>query len=511
MSFSSRRHDGLSSLLAYAVVASLSIGGVVFGIGGISASFARSQAGGLRVSISQPTLKRAASGQQLIRVEARTERSSVCQAVVRVRRVRGALTKVKTDAQGRVAWRWLILPSSPSGIWRITVACRHGHLSGSASTRVLVVTKSKKSKGPIGDPRSLATPHGTPAGKGGGTCGPFEPGQCTCLAYQKRPDVYNTAVAHGVPAGGRRAAGPEFYVWDGEQWLVNAQRAGIPTGSQPVAGALVVWGVPNSAAYGHVAYVEQVSSSTRVLISECNYDWHGSCRTIWENPQAAANLQGYIYGGPASNGPGSGPGSGPGGPGSTTPSPPTPSSGERALAVGAHTSGEQDVFWKGQDSNLWETFWAGNRWNGPFNIGMGPLGSSPAVAVRPWDEQDVFWKGQDSNLWETFWAGNRWNGPFNIGMGPLGSAPTVAVRPSGEQDVFWDGTDGNLWEAMWAGASWVGPTSRGMGILGSAPSTTAWGTEVDVFWGGGDANVWEGFNSGSAWHGPYKIGMGPIG
>jgi hypothetical protein len=302
MSFSSRRHDRLRALLVNAVVASLVIGGVVLSSGGISASFARSHAGGLRVSVSQPTLKRAASGRYLIRVDAHTERSSVCRAVVRVRRVRAALTKVQTDAQGRVAWRWLILPSSPSGVWRITVACRHGRLSGSASTRVLVVTSSKKSKGPIGDPRSLATPYGTLVGKGGGTCGPFEPGQCTCLAYQKRPDVYNTAVARGVPAGGRRAAGPEFYVWDGEQWLVNAQRAGIPTGSQPVAGALVVWGVPNSAAYGHVAYVEQVSSATRVLISECNYDWHGSCRTIWENPEAAANLQGYIYGGPAGNG-----------------------------------------------------------------------------------------------------------------------------------------------------------------------------------------------------------------
>lgn len=282
-----------------------------FGLYGGSDSFARPQAGALHVRVSQPTLRGASSGQHLIRVDARTEPSSVCQAVVRVRRVRDALTHVKTDAQGRVAWRWLILPSSPSGTWRITVVCQHGRLRGSGRTSILVVTESKSSRGPIGDPHSLENPRGTVAGKGGGVCGPFEPGQCTCLAYQKRPDVYNTAVAHGVPVGGTRAAGPEFYVWDGEQWLVNAQRAGIPTGSEPVAGALVVWGVPNSAAYGHVAYVEQATSPTHVLVSECNYDWHGSCRTIWENPQAAANLQGYIYGGPAGSGPGSAGGAGP--------------------------------------------------------------------------------------------------------------------------------------------------------------------------------------------------------
>ena len=171
------------------------------------------------------------------------------------------------------------------------------------SRRVLVVTRSSRSPGPIGDPSSLSITDGTLAGRGAGVCGRFEPGQCTCLAYQKRSDVYDIAVAHGVLRAGRRAAGPNFFVWDGGQWLVNARRGGIPTGSRPVAGALVVWGVPNSASYGHVAYVERATSDTHVLISECNYDWHGHCRTTWRNPRAAAHLQGYIYGGPVGTDP----------------------------------------------------------------------------------------------------------------------------------------------------------------------------------------------------------------
>ncbi|MBS1885184.1 MAG: CHAP domain-containing protein, partial [Actinobacteria bacterium] len=225
------------------------------------------------------------------------------------------LTRLVADEQGRVGWEWLILPSSPSGNWRITVYCKLGGRHAHATTTVLVVTASRKRGGPIGDPTSVHPKFGQSAGEGGGVCGPFEPGQCTCLAYQKRPDVYNTAVARGVPAGGTRAAGPGFYVWDGEQWLVNAQRGGIPTGSQPVAGALVVWGIPNSAAYGHVAYVEAATSPTHVLVAECNYDFQGHCRTIWENPQAAPHLQGYVYGGPAGNGPAGGAPSTPGGAG----------------------------------------------------------------------------------------------------------------------------------------------------------------------------------------------------
>ena len=267
------------------------------------------------VRVAQPTLRSALGGRFTIIVSARSRPGAKCLAVVAVDRRSTDLMTLRADRAGRTAWRWLILPTSPSGTWRIVVSCVSGHARGSGTTRVLVITRARGSSGAIGEPASIAGVAGEPVGRGGGVCGPFPPGQCTCLAYQKRPDVYNTAVAHGVPAGGERGLGPEYAVWDGGQWLVNAQRAGIPTGSQPVAGALVVWGVPNTASWGHVAYVEAATSPTHVLVNECNWDWKGDCRTIWENPQSASEpLQGYIYGGPAGNGPGAGgtqPGIGP--------------------------------------------------------------------------------------------------------------------------------------------------------------------------------------------------------
>ncbi|HET6447733.1 MAG TPA: CHAP domain-containing protein [Conexibacter sp.] len=253
-----------------------------------------------------PSLGSVTGGKHVIVVRARTTTGAVCRARVSVGRVRQSLPAVHADKHGRVGWRWLILPTSPTGRWRIAVHCRAGGRSGSTTRSVIVITRSPRTHGAIGDPHSLSAIDGTIAGLGAGSCGPFPPGQCTCLAYQKRRDVYDTAVAHGIPRGGTRAAGPDFYVWDGQQWLVNARRAGIPTGSHPVAGALVVWGVPDSPAYGHVAYVEQATSDTHVLVTECNYDWHGSCRTVWMNPQAVAHLQGYVYGGPAGGGPSSG-------------------------------------------------------------------------------------------------------------------------------------------------------------------------------------------------------------
>jgi hypothetical protein len=182
-------------------------------------------------------------------------------------------------------------------------------------------------------------------------------------------------------------------------------------------------------------------------------------------------------------------------------------------------NGEQDVFWKGADNSLWEASWS-NGWQGPVDLGMGPLGSAPTAAVNPYRcEDDVFWKGTDNNLWEAVWScSSGWHGPFRIGMGPLGSQPSVTVWPNspGQQDVFWEGTDGNLWEAYWNNG-WHGPydtrnTSNGaqMGPLGSSPmaaTNPALGQE-NVFWRGTDGDLWGTFwSGGSGWIGPSKTGI----
>jgi hypothetical protein len=195
-----------------------------------------------------------------------------------------------------------------------------------------------------------------------------------------------------------------------------------------------------------------------------------------------------------------------------------PLGSEPAVAVSPDQSSGgnswQYVFWKGTDGNLWEAWWDGS-WNGPENLGMGPLGSEPTVGVDANGNQFVFWEGTQGNLWEALYNGT-WNGPSDLGDGPLGSSPTVAVSPIyssggyGYQFVFWRGTDGNLWEAYWTG-SWHGRQSLGDGPLGSPPSaaTDSIGNEY-VFWAGQNAQLWEAHYSGSSWSGGSN-GMGPLG
>ena len=85
-------------------------------------------------------------------------------------------------------------------------------------------------------------------------------GQCTWWAWERR---YQD--------------GERLPVWGNAQdWTAGAQRDGWPTGTEPRAGAVVVWpaGVGGAGSVGHVGYVEEVFSATSYRVSEMN--WNGN-------------------------------------------------------------------------------------------------------------------------------------------------------------------------------------------------------------------------------------------
>jgi peptidoglycan hydrolase-like amidase len=196
-----------------------------------------------------------------------------------------------------------------------------------------------------------------------------------------------------------------------------------------------------------------------------------------------------------------------------------------APAVAIGQNGYIYAYWEGgPDSgyDLWEAYWNGSSWLGPYNRGMGPLDSAPTVTVSPRGTAYVLWEGgPDSGnaLWEaTGPATGSLSGPDKIGMGPLNSAPTAGMDGDGNIDVYWEGGPGSgnaLWEAYWNGSSWLGPYNRGMGPLNSQPSVAvaADGT-VSVFWEGGPDSgnaLWEATGPGNgSLSGPYNLGMGPL-
>lgn len=59
------------------------------------------------------------------------------------------------------------------------------------------------------------------------------------------------------------------------QWAVNAARQGIPTGSSPRVGAVMV---STRGEWGHVGVVMAVNADGSFLLKEQNYDFNGSIR-----------------------------------------------------------------------------------------------------------------------------------------------------------------------------------------------------------------------------------------
>lgn len=193
-------------------------------------------------------------------------------------------------------------------------------------------------------------------------------------------------------------------------------------------------------------------------------------------------------------------------------------------AAGADKFGNVYLFWKGTGGQLEEGWYDkyDNRWNGPINLHMAPLGSEPTVAVSavqsargPGDHlyawQYVYWAGSGSahSLYMAYWNGS-WHGPIDLGMGPLKIGPTAsgnAQGGTGSQNIYWDGQDNNVWYAYsttydaTSARDYSGPHSahyggRGLGPLGSSPSASidTCSDTIVVCNGYADGVVWRGTN-----------------
>ncbi|HFI0671501.1 TPA: CHAP domain-containing protein, partial [Streptococcus suis] len=82
------------------------------------------------------------------------------------------------------------------------------------------------------------------------------------------------------------------YWGNANQWVASARAEGFSVGTTPQVGAVAVW---VGGAYGHVALVTAVESSTNIQVSESNYNGHryiGNHRG-WFNPTTTS--EGAVY------------------------------------------------------------------------------------------------------------------------------------------------------------------------------------------------------------------------
>jgi surface antigen len=212
-----------------------------------------------------------------------------------------------------------------------------------------------------GDPEPVTTVSGTVGGKGGYSCASAEDGYrsvldastyctgyCTWWVWQQRPEQALKNLG------------------DAWQWYQNTNLPKSKTAG-PVVGAVAWWGQGAGAlSDGHVAYVTG-DTATTVTVTEMNvkgWDVEDS-RTFALGSSTAP--QGYIYGGPAGNGPSTGgatnPGGGTGSGGSGTPSGTTQVAPGSTVSAVSKASGDIDAFFVTQQGCL-DDFWDNPSANG---------------------------------------------------------------------------------------------------------------------------------------------------
>jgi surface antigen len=204
--------------------------------------------------------------------------------------VGGVVRTFRSELLGKEVWRWTAASSRSKGMWTFLATCREGHRW--AWRRYRTELGFPERAGALMEGKG-ATDSAPPPGEStgiGATCdeqdvcfanNPNPVGQCTWYAEGRRPDLLG--IVHGNAA----------------EWL-SAAKGRVPEGSQPVVGAIAVWGpdVGPAGVVGHVGYVAAISGS-RVLIDDSNWrptPWSPGLQ-VHEHWEPANSPSGYIYGG----------------------------------------------------------------------------------------------------------------------------------------------------------------------------------------------------------------------
>jgi surface antigen len=260
---------------------------------------------GLAPAIELLTSQAATRGSAELVVDARDNRFCAL-SLSQGRRASRVVVRV---SQPHIRWQWRVARDASPGRWNVAVACapsRRGVSSAQAGRAGGALSiAGGHGRGHLVAPHSLrisfspAAPASRASSSNAGievaAANPFAFGQCTYHAYEMRADVYDVAIARGVSRGRTPSGG---WWWDAWHWLGNARTAGIPTGSTPRAGALVVFPVGyGGSSIGHVAYVVRVNHNGSYVISERNWNHNQAITTRLIVPGYPGT--GFIYGGPA--------------------------------------------------------------------------------------------------------------------------------------------------------------------------------------------------------------------
>jgi hypothetical protein len=386
-----------------------------------------------------------------------------CARAVTTKHKSSTFPPLYTTKSGHAVITWSVPTDAPSGDWKFEVACKTGRHTYRTAKKLLLINHGN-GHGGITTPDSVKVTTGLlGGGKGMGPCAalsapdqyghcvgfPGDPyngfadpnpgddvGQCTWYAAGRRPDLW------GIER-----------LW-AARWLSDAQAAHVPTGTVPRPGAIAVRTLGQ---WGHVAYVVSASGST-VWVDDSNY--YNDVTVRYDHPVPAGYFQGYIYGGPAGNGPGGGgPGPSAGSPapsgGTSTGRPPSPVGYAQPVSF-VDSNGNLNVFINSGSGINHYVKPSGGSWSGEVIV-QGNVGSAaPDAFEAPNGNLEVFINsGTGINHYEKA-PGGSWGGEI-VASGNVGSvSPDAFAESNGSLDVFINSGSGINHYVKPPGGSWSG-------------------------------------------------------
>jgi hypothetical protein len=182
-----------------------------------------------------------------------------------------------------------------------------------------------------------------------------------------------------------------------------------------------------------------------------------------------------------------------------------------SMAAVAQTSGKINLFVRGSDGRLWQTWYDNSNWHG-WNYIDGPSSGSSAPSAISWGNghMDVF-EIRNGVMWHSYYLADStgWRGwqPLTPVLGATLTGTPVAIEQAyGKINIFARGNDGRLWQTWYANGNWQswnnidGPSSNS-----SSPAGFSWSDgQMDIYetrggvlwhtWYNADTTGWRAFS-----------------
>jgi surface antigen len=245
-------------------------------------------------------------GTPTVQIAIRSAAGATCQLTVGVDKRSVPFPAMIADARGRVVVTWQVPARAPSGHWAFDVSCTQGQRAGRGSDHAAVLVRGGKGAGQLVASSSSQLVRGDLVATGLRVRADSYTRSCSADVCFADDSLWQAAGGSAWYVVGRRPDLRGIVGASAGDWLKEA-RGRVPEGTIPVRGAVAVW-LPNTGEAsneGHVAYVVGVSGAW-VMVDDSN--WGEPVLRVHRHLVPASWISGYIYGGPAGNGPGSGSG-----------------------------------------------------------------------------------------------------------------------------------------------------------------------------------------------------------